>query len=156
MIPADRGDGDLAAIAAALLDQGRRADGLSRLVTAAALIALMVWPAMPGRPPVLVQAILGVVALAGLGESYLASRVGFDVALFRRLVDRRDAFDLDRLDSALLRLDLIPPAKTGRPIAARVAGARRLLQWQGRLLGLQAALILGGAGIFAWRGQGSG
>jgi hypothetical protein len=156
VIPADRGDGDLAAIAAALLDQGRRADGLSRLVTAAALIALMVWPAMPGRPPVLVQAILGVVALAGLGESYLASRVGFDVALFRRLVDRRDAFDLDRLDSALLRLDLIPPAKTGRPIAARVAGARRLLQWQGRLLGLQAALILGGAGIFAWRGQGSG
>ena len=156
MIPADRGDGDLAAIAAALLDQGRRADGLSRLVTAAALIALMVWPAMPGRPPVLVQAILGVIALAGLGESYLASRVGFDVALFRRLVDRRDAFDLDRLDSALLRLDLIPPAKTGRPIAARVAGARRLLQWQGRLLGLQAALILGGAGIFAWRGQGSG
>jgi hypothetical protein len=156
VIPADRGDGDLAAIAAALLDQGRRADGLSRLVTAAALIALMVWPAMPGRPPVLVQAILGVIALAGLGESYLASRVGFDVALFRRLVDRRDAFDLDRLDSALLRLDLIPPAKTGRPIAARVAGARRLLQWQGRLLGLQAALILGGAGIFAWRGQGSG
>ncbi len=102
MIPADRGDGDLAAIAAALLDQGGRADGLSRLITTAALIALMVSPALPGRPPVLVQAILGVVALAGLGESYLASRVGFDVALFRRLADRRDAFDLDRLDSALL------------------------------------------------------
>jgi len=150
MIPANCGDGDLAAIAATLLDQGGRAVGLSRLLTAAALIALMVWPALPGRPPVLMQVVLGVVALAGLGESYLASRVGFDIALFRRLADRQDAFDLDRLDSALLRSNLIAPAKTGRPIAVRVAGARRLLQWQGRLLGLQVALILGGAGFFAW------
>jgi hypothetical protein len=156
MIPADRGDGDLAAIAGALLDQGGRADGLSRLITTAALIALMVWPALPGRPPVLMQVVLGVVALAGLGESYLASRVGFDVALFRRLADRRDTFDLDRLDSVLLRSNLIAPAKTGRSIAARVSGARRLLQWQGRLLGLQVALILGGSGFFAWRGQDGG
>jgi hypothetical protein len=156
MIPADPGDSDLAAIVGALLDQGGRADGLSRLITTAALIALMVWPAFPGKPPVLVQAILGVVALMGLGESYLASRVGFDVALFRRLADRREAFDLDRLDSALLRSNLIAPAKTGRPIAARLAGARRLLRWQGLLLGLQVALILGGAGFFAWRGQDGG
>ncbi len=140
-------DRDLAAIAAALFDQGRRADALSRLVTVAALFVLMLVPAIPGRPPLLLPAMLGPVALLGLGEAYLAMRIGFDAALFRRVAAPAEAFDLDRLDQALLRLELIPPAKTGRGITERIAGARRLLYWQGLMLGMQAALILGGAGF---------
>jgi hypothetical protein len=156
MSAAGLGDRDLAAIAAALLDQGRGAHALSRLVTVAALFVLMLLPTIPGRPPLLLPAVLGPVALLGLGEAYLAMRVGFDAALFRRLAAPAEAFDLGRLDEALLRLGLIPPGKTGRPIAARIAGARRLLHWQGLLLGMQAALILTGAGFAVLRGQGAG
>ena len=155
MSAAGQGDRDLAAVAAALLDQGRRADALSRLVTAAALFVLMLLPAIPERL-LLLPAMLGAVALLGLGEAYLAMRVGFDAALFRRLAAPAEALDLDRLDKALLRLGLIPPAKTGRPIAERIAGARLLLHWQGLMLGLQAALILTGAGFAVLRGQGGG
>ena len=125
-------------------------------MTVAALFVLMLLPAIPGRPPLLLPAVLGPVALLGLGEAYLAMRVGFDAALFRRLAAPAEAFDLGRLDEALLRLGLIPPAKTGRPIAERIAGARRLLHWQGLMLGLQAALILTGAGFAVLRGQGGG
>jgi hypothetical protein len=156
MTAADRSDRDLAAVAAALLDQGHRADGLSRLMTAAALVALMILPAVPGRWSVLLPVMVGVVALVGLSEAYLAMRVGFDAALFRRLAGDPGGFDLNRLDSALLRLNLVPPAKTGRPFAERVTGARRLLQWQGRMLALQTALILAGAGVAVWRGQSGG
>ena len=156
MTAADPGDRDLAAIAATLLDQGRRMDALSRLVTVAALFALMLSPAIPGRPPLLLPLMLGPVALLGLGEAYLAMRVGFDAVLFRRLAAPADTFDLGRLDEALLRLGLIPPGKTGRPIAARIAGARRLLQWQGLMLGMQAALILTGAGVAVLHRQGGG
>jgi hypothetical protein len=155
MSAAGQGDRDLAAVAAALLDQGRRADALSRLVTAAALFVLMLLPAIPERL-LLLPAMLGAVALIGLGEAYLAMRVGFDAALFRRLAASSEALDLARLDEALLRLGLIPPAKTGRAIDERIAGARRLLHWQGLMLGLQAALILTGAGFAVLRGQGGG
>jgi len=156
MTAADPGDRDLAAIAAALLDQGRRVDGLSRLVTVAALFVLMLSPAIPGSPSLLLLAMLGPVALLGLGEAYLALRVGFDAALFHSLAAPDEAFDLGRLDEALLRLGLISPAKTGRPITARIAGARRLLQWQGLMLGLQAALIFTGAGFAVLHREGGG
>src|ERR1700674_2610364 len=58
----------LLACAAALLDQGRIVDRLSRLLTAAALIGLLLYPAIVGRPswPLVGSAIL--VALAGLSE----------------------------------------------------------------------------------------
>jgi hypothetical protein len=156
MNAAGQGDRDLAAIAAALLDQGRRVDGLSRLVTVAAVFVMLLLAAMLGREASLLLGALGVVVLIGLGECYLAMRVGFDAALFHRLAAPADAFDLGRLDEALLRLGLIPPGKTGRTIAERVAGARRLLYWQGLLLGTQIALTIGGAGFAALHRQGGG
>ena len=125
-------------------------------MTVAALFVLMLLAAMPGRPPLLLPAVLGPVALLGLGEAYLAMRVGFDAALFRRLAAPAEALDLARLDEALLQLGLIPPAKTGRAIAERIAGARRLLQWQGLMLAMQAVLILGGAGFAVLHRQGGG
>jgi hypothetical protein len=152
---ADTGDRDLAAVAALLLNQGVRVDAFSRLVTVGALFTLLLLPIAIGPPNIFVVVVLGPVTLVGLGEAYLAVRVGFDAALFRRLANDEAGFDLDRLDASLLRLQLIPAGKTGRTIDQRIAGARRLLQWQGLLLALQAALMLGGAGLAAfddWRG----
>jgi hypothetical protein len=146
-------DRDLAGVAAALLDQGRRIDGLSRLLTAAAFVALMLLPILP-KAPWLLPAILVPVALLGLGEIYLAIRVGFDAALFRHLASDPKAFDLERLDRALACLELAPDAKAGRGIEERITGARRLFGWQGLILTAQAVLILAGAGLFALLGIG--
>jgi hypothetical protein len=146
-------DPDLAAVAAALLEQGKGVDAASRLVTVIALFGLLL-PAVTQRGTPLLAAALGLVLLIGVAETYLAIRVGFDAALFRRVADRADAFNLDRLDAALLRLRLIPPAKAGRPIDRRIVGARRLLHWQGLMLALQAALLVAGAAVSAlhdWR-----
>ena len=81
---ADAVERDLAAAAAALLDQGQRADRLSRLITAASGLVLLLLPAFLGPPPVLLTTILALVVLLGLAELYLAIRVGFDAALFHR------------------------------------------------------------------------
>jgi hypothetical protein len=146
---------DLAAVASALLDAGRRIDRLSRALTVASLIALLLLPAMPGTPPRLTL-LSATVAIFGCVELYLAIRAGFDMALFRRLAISDEQFDCARLDLALLRLGLIPPAKTGRPMAERVAGACRLLFWQGLALGAQVLLTLIGAGFSllpVWRGE---
>ena len=43
----------------------------------------------------------------------------------------------------------MPEAKTGRPIVERIAGARRLLAWQGVTLAAQVLLVLVGAALSA-------
>jgi hypothetical protein len=100
-----------------------------------------------GPAPLALPAFLGTIVLLGLGELYLAIRVGFDAALFGRLAEAADLFDLARLDRTLSQLRLIPPAKAGRPMAARIAGARRLLIWQGVLLAAQVLLAVIGGGL---------
>jgi hypothetical protein len=86
-----------------------------------------------------VAALLAAGLVAALGQTVLALRVGFDAALFRRL---SLAPDLAAFDTAMTALALMPAAKTGRPMAARVAGARRLIVLQGACLVAQVALIL--------------
>jgi hypothetical protein len=54
-------------------------------------------------------------------------RVRFDAALLHRLAEAAAPPDPATLDTALLRLGLLPPAKGGRPLAERARGARRLL-----------------------------
>jgi len=153
---ADAAEQDLAAAAAALLDQGQRADRLSRPITAASAIVLLLLPAFLGPPPVLLTTILALVVLLGLIELYLAIRVSFDAALFRRLAAAPEGFDRARLDRALSRLGLIPEDKAGRPIVERIAGARRLLAWQGMTLAAQILLVLIGAGLSAALGRSAG
>ena len=153
---ADTVERDLAAAAAALLDQGQRADRLSRPITAASALVLLLLPAFLEPPPVLPTTILALVVLLGLIELYLAIRVGFDATLFRRLAAAPEGFDRARLDRALSRLGLMPEARTGRPIIERVAGARRLLMWQGVTLAAQLLLILVGAALSAPLGRSAG
>ena len=138
----------LAATTAALLDQGRIVDGLSRPLTAAALIGLMLAPVLAGRSPAPTMFLLGLVALCGIVEAWFAMRVRFDAALLHRLAEAADPPDLAALDTALLRLGLLPPAKGGRPLAERAQGARRLLFRQAAALIAQVALILA-AGVLA-------
>jgi hypothetical protein len=152
---ADSAEQDLAATAAALLDQGQHADHLSRPITAASVFVLLLLPVFLGPLPVLLTAILALVVLLGLIELYLAIRVGFDAALFHRLA-MPEGFDCTRLDRALLQLGLTPEARKERPIIERIAGARRLLAWQGVTLAAQILLVLVGAGLAAALGRSAG
>jgi hypothetical protein len=129
------------AAAACLLDQGRVVDGLSRLLTAAALLVLLLPAVLCASPQRLAAGILAAVALLGILETFLAVGVGFDAALFHRLSAGPEAVDFDNLDTALVRLGLVGEPRPGRSTADRVAGAFRLLQRQAVMLGLQVALI---------------
>jgi len=129
----------LIAAAACLLDQGRVVDGLSRLLTAAALLVLLLPAVLPASPERLPAVILATVALLGILETFFAVRVGFDAALFHRLSARPDALDFDNLDNALMRLGLVREGR--RSTADRVAGASRLLYRQATMLALQICLV---------------
>jgi hypothetical protein len=142
-------DAWLASVVAALLATGSRIDLLSRLLTAAALIALLLLPASFGLPAGLPTAVIAAVALVGLLEMHFALRVRFDAALFAQLAEDSDLAGLDR---ALLALRLMPASKTGRPTGERARGALRLLYRQALCLAAQAALILVGAGVAVFEG----
>ena len=137
----------LLAAAAGLLDQGETIDRLSRPLTIAALIGLTA--GLGVELGALLTAGLLLVALAGLVETYLALRTGFDAALFHRLAgdDKRSALDLRKLDTALIKLGLVAEAKAGREVEPRVFGARRLLTLQGLALALQIAVVLFGTAL---------
>lgn len=132
-------DRALFATTAALLDQGRSIDRVAWGLTVAALVALAVAPESLGH------AVLAAAAAIGFIEAYLAARVAFDAALFRALGQGQGLADLGAMDRALQALRLIPAAKAGRPAAARVAGARRLMRWQATALGAQVVVL--GLGI---------
>jgi hypothetical protein len=94
----------VAAAAADLLDQGATINRLSRPLTIAALIGLIV--GLGVELGALLVAGLLLVTLAGLAETYLAIRTGFDAKLFRRLEARGAGAELEDLDRSAVR-DLI-------------------------------------------------
>ena len=147
-------DATLAAVAAALLQQGRTIDRLSRQFTAVALLLLIAAGAFGVAAPALATP-LGLAALAGLAETYYAIRVGFDAALFHRL-SKQAPPDLAALDAALVRLGLLPVSKSGRPLEQRIAGAKLLFYKQGAALVLQVALLLCGAAAALLSGASGG
>ena len=134
--PAPAADRAAAALMADLLEQGRVIHLLAVALCAAAAAALLL---APGWTAGLIPAL---VLLAGLGETWMALRVGFDARCFRRIAEDRDGSGLEGFDLALGRLGLMPPAKAGRPMAVRLAGGRHLLIIQGAVLALQAGLVL--------------
>ena len=137
---------------AALLDQGRTVDRLSRPLTAAALVGMVVYPVITGRQPWVLIGFAMLVALSGLVETYFAIRVGFDAALFHQLASAPAAPDFAGMDAALARLGLLPAAKHDRPAEARVAGAKRLFGFQTLALVVQVLSVLIGACIaLSWR-----
>lgn len=141
----------LLACAAALLEQGRTVDRLSRLLTAAVLIGMLVYPAAIGSPPFTLIASAVVIALAGFAESYLAIRVSFDAALFRQLASAPEPPDFSEMDQSLTDLGLLPAAKRGRPLSVRIAGARQLMRLQIVALLVQVAFAASGGFAMLWR-----
>ncbi len=127
-------------IAAELLAQGRALHLLSALVTAAALglAATALGLAATGPASPAAQGALAISLLAGAAETGLAVRTGFDAGLFGRLAA---GLDLADLDAGMRALGLMPSRKTGRPVAARIAGAKHLLAWQAAVLLLQTACL---------------
>jgi hypothetical protein len=138
---------ELLGCTAALLDQGRIVDRLSRPLTASALVAILISPALSTKPPLMVVGFAMLVAVAGLAETYLAIRVSFDGALLHQVANAPDGPDFARTDASLMRLGLIPPTKSGRPAMARVAGAKRLLVFQIAALVVQVTSVFVGASI---------
>ncbi len=138
----------LAAMAAALLDQGRYIHAAS-LVVMAGTTGLAVIAAMTGRLDAGL-AFLGAGAfVATIAELWLAIRVGFDAALFRAVACGE--IDMRQLDSALQRFGLMPVEKAGRPIELRIRGALRLLRLQGFCLLVALLLLLGALAIILMR-----
>ena len=138
---------------AALLEQGRTLDGLSRLLTAGAVMLLLLLAffgdQMPFERSALLAAALALAALLGLAQLYFAFRVGFDAALFRRLATDPTPTGLEALDAGLEELGLRPATAGARPIGDRIRGARRLLRRQALCLTLQLATIIVAAGVLA-------
>ncbi len=129
--------------AADLLEQGQSVSRLSTAVTVVgvAVLLLPVFPASTATVPT-----AAVVVLVGLLELFIASRVGFDARLFRRLAEDAAAerLDIDACDAALVGLRLMPVRKAGRPVAKRLAGAKRLLMMQNGAFLVQVAVAVGG------------
>ena len=143
---------ELLRCAAAFLDRGHTVDRLSRPLTAAALIGIVIYPAMTTKPQWILVGVVVVVAVAGLSEAYLAIRVGFDAALFHQLASMPAASDFAGTDAALTRLGLLPAAKLDRPAGPRVGGARRLFGFQIVALVLQIlSALIGGCLVLIWR-----
>jgi hypothetical protein len=136
------------AAAADLLDQGQIVNRLSLAVTAIAVgvLLLPVFPASVATVPTAVA-----VAVIGLVELFLAIRVSFDAQIFRRLADdaTQGRLDIEACDAALVGLRFMPVRKAGRPVAKRMANAKRLLFFQGGAFGVQIlAAIAGGSAVF--------
>lgn len=148
----DTAEGDLvwqATIAAALARQGR---GMMRASLAVGIVAIAagILLAHLDRPgPIAVYTVISMLQAALLAFGiHLGLRTGFDADLFAALAARPDTAGFDR---AMTGFGLMPEAKSGRPMAARVAGVKRLLIGQGLGVGLQLAalvalVIVGGKG----------
>jgi len=111
------------------------------LLAVLAALAAAATGARFGNSPVVLLLVLAV----GLVERYLATRVALDASLFARLA-RVDAPDLATLDTALQRVLGVSPAKSGRPLSARLAGARRLYRAQ-----MASTLLLIALDVAAWQ-----
>lgn len=123
-----------AAIGAALARAGARLR-IASLAIGVAGVAL----AMQGHSGVMAFLLTGAQALLTAAGLYLGFRLDIDAELFAQLAQRPD---LAGFDAAMDALGLLPPAKQGRPIAARLAGVKRLLALQGAGLAAQLALLL--------------
>lgn len=94
----------------------------------------------PGASPALLLALLGL----AVAERVLALRVAFDARLFARLA-RGELPSLAALDAGLQQVLALPPHKAGRPLAPRLAGARRL--YRAQVLACAALAVLD---LLAW------
>jgi hypothetical protein len=130
-----------AAIGAALARGGRtlRSAALSIGVPAIALGIVLLRPEADRMALTLIILTAAQAALLVVGL-YLDLRTSFDADL---LADLARAPDLARFDAAMVALGLVPAAKSGRAMRARMSGVKRLLVLQAGGVAAQLALFLG-------------
>ena len=126
------------AVCAALL----HASGVWRWL---ALVAVPLGAAAASLPAPRPAGLIALAALA-LAERWLAGRVALDARLFDGLAS--GGLGLDGLDGALRRVLAVPAAKARRPLAPRIAGAKRLAGLHLAAVGLLVAFDLAAA---LWR-----
>ncbi len=122
-------DAEAAFACAALLEQGRKLQALSLVLTGIALYMLVIGHHPIASPK---HAVVGPVVLLGFVALYFASRVGLDQKLMRRLATQADdgRLDLGAFDAGLTLAGLRPAAASTRTLGDRIAGATRLLRNQ--------------------------
>ena len=135
---------ELIAATAALLDQHRRIDGVSRAFTAAGCVTILIGQTVISPPRWTVVA-AAIVVLAGLAEAYFAIRIGFDAALFQRVANTPGRVDFGPMDAALMRLGFRADTGSSRPVDSRIAGTMRLFWLQTVALGMQVLAVLAAA-----------
>lgn len=137
----------LAGIAADLCACGRPLAALSRGLTLAGAVGAVA--ALVGASNAALLA-PGLAAVAtGLWSLWLDLRVDLDARLFHRLAGNPD---LAAFDAAMRTAGLLPADKAGRPLGARVAGAKQLLRLQVIATVLQIVLPIVVAAFFAGEG----
>ncbi|WP_342361026.1 hypothetical protein [Terrarubrum flagellatum] len=137
----------IASITAALLARGRMIHGAAMGVTAATLVIALLTGGVSARLSLASLAAAAVFFCAAL-EFWLAARVAFDAELFAALARRNDLAGFDR---AMTTLGLMKSGKTGRAMAERAQGARRLLRMQALAFVALLVVAIGGWILIAWR-----
>jgi hypothetical protein len=117
--------------------------GLGAVSVLAAVLVLLAGLPLPG--------LAAAVLLLALAERVLALRTRFDAGLFADLAQGPCTPDL--LDTALEGLGLRARRATSRPLADRVAGARRLTQQHALLVLLQFSAVAVQLLLAAWQVQ---
>lgn len=123
-----------------LLAQHSKIHLFSVALTCCALLGVLLLDSLPRYA---MAALLFAVVL-GCCETLLAVRTGFDYRLLQGFYRSGSAAaeKLDRLDEMLTRLRLLPAAKAGRELDARLHGCIGLLKWQGGLTVAQCFLVI--------------
>lgn len=139
----DRIGAEAAFACAALLEQGRKLQALSLVLTGIAVFATL--GPQPGRPQAQVAVALSI--LLGIVALYFAIRVGLDARLMRRLAAQADhgRLDLASFDAGLTLAGLRPAAAATRTLGDRIAGASGLLRNQALATAAQLIVLAGGA-----------
>lgn len=139
----DRSTAEAAFACAALLEQGRKLQALSLVLTGIAVFAAL--GPQPGRPQM--QIAVAVSIACGVIALYFAIRVGLDARLMRRLATQADEgrLDLARFDAGLTLAGLRPAAASTRTLGDRIAGATGLLRNQALATAAQLIVMVGGA-----------
>jgi hypothetical protein len=117
--------------------------GLGAVSVLAAVLALLAGLPLPG--------LAAAALLLALAERVLALRTRFDASLFADLA--HGPCTPDMLDAALAGLGLRARSAHSRPLADRVAGARRLTRQHAVLASLQFAAVTLQLVLAAWKVQ---
>lgn len=128
----------------ALLEQYTRPHALSKLITLLSVLFLLYMGVTGVLSLFWLVALAGIIMLGAI-EMVYAIRVGFDLALLRKLAGQTDSIDagLKAIDRALTQLNLLPSDKADRSLDVRLMGCMHLFKIQAVLFFLQLIVVLG-------------